>query len=199
MHHNPSYLGGLAEIEPHYFKPEVPEYLQHIVSNTPLDRGDGIPTVAIPAPMPSPIMVSPIVQQPMPMSNAAVHSKAVRASRNFGAPCLPCQAKSSGRTKIGQNLAGYGADATPWWKRLGQGGLLEFLSDNPETKAKIESKLLGTTSIVACEKLGLFCPVETEQSDGSTDAGPPVGLYVTVGLMGVAIVGLGIYAVTRGK
>ena len=44
-HQNPSYLGGLAEIEPHYFKPTTPEYLQTMVSNTPFDRGDGVPVV----------------------------------------------------------------------------------------------------------------------------------------------------------
>jgi hypothetical protein len=212
MHHNPSYLGGLAEIEPHYFKPEVPEYLQHIVSDTPLDRGDGIRAVPIPPPAPFPIMVSPVAQPPSTMSNAR---QVARVPRNFGAPCLPCQAKTSRRNKLtdqvkyGNANANANANANEgmswdWLNRIGKGGLKEGVKEylstlNEDEKKALATGVMGQASLLSCEKFGLFCPTDFTEGDNGPEAVVPTGLYVAMGVMGVAILGLGFYAVTRGK
>ena len=201
MHHNPSYLSGLAEIEPHYFRPVVPEYLQHIVSNTPLDRGDGVPIYAAPAPMQEPLRVTTV--------SPNVVNRKQYTPRNFGAACLPCKAMTSGRSpSYGEANASANENANKgmswdWLNRLGKGGLKEGVKEylstlNEDEKKALATGVMGQASLLSCEKFGLFCPSEfTEGSGGAPEAVVPTGLYVAVGVMGVAILGLGYMAFSK--
>ena len=183
MHHNPSYLGGLAEINPHYFKPVVPEYLQHIVSDTPLDRGDGVPLVMLPKQAPS-----PIVQLP-PLQGAQM-----KPQRNFGAACAPCQVVARNPIALGSP---YGFDFQTFMNQLGTGNNIRDALDamTPEQKDAVKGGVLSAASMFACEKFGLGCPPAPPPAGESFPISVPM-LIGAVAITGILVGGI-VYVATR--
>lgn len=182
MHSSPSYLGysGIGEYEPHYFAPTVPVPLQPWVTNTPLMRGDGVPLVHAPEAERSPIFHFP------------QGDKKMSKSRNFGAPCLPCQAIARNPYSLG--YSGPLFDSLRAGVKKATSEILGQLSE--EEKAAIKAGALGKASLYACEKFGFACPDVTEE-DGELVASAPIGLYVAVGVLGLGLLGTVLYIATK--
>lgn len=182
MHHNPSYLGGLAEIEPHYFEPVTPEYLQHIVSDVPLDRGDGVRPIMLPKQAPS-----PIVQLP-PQQGAQMKT------RNFGAPCAPCQSMVRNPIAMGSP---YGFDFQTFMNQIGSGqNIKDALSAmTPEQKEAVKGGVFSAASMYACENFGIGCPPAPPPAGQSFPISMPLLIGAVVGT-GLLVGGI-VYVATR--
>lgn len=173
MYGTPSYLSGIGESEPHYFDPTTPLELQPFVSNTPLDRGDGVRPVMLPA------------QEPSPIYHIEGKGNSMTAKRNFGAaPCVPCMTNPIA-------LSGYGADeqakqgllakGSGWWQSL-----------TPEQQAEYREQALS----VSCRVLGVGCPPEeavnyvntTSQGSSVPTWAWVVGGVTVLGLIGTVVV-----------
>jgi len=186
MHSSPSYLGysGIGEYEPHYFAPTVPVPLQPWVTNTPLMRGDGVPLVHVPEAEQSPIFHFP------------QGDKKMSKSRNFGAPCLPCQAIARNPYSLGYSGALFDnlkASLKEGVQKL-TADMVKGLSDSD--KEALKSNIMGKASLYACENFGFACPDVTEE-DGELVASAPIGLYVAVGVLGLGLLGTVLYIATK--
>ena len=190
-------LSGLAEVEPHYVGPTMPASMQPYVTNTPMNRGDGIrPTMIKPHGHPA----SAIEHISRPQVNGAKMIKQSLPQRNFGAPmagCSPCQQRNP-------YLHGYGSaneneNSEPSGKgwaflqKVVQGAtdkLTDALKDmTPEQKDAIKAGAVDKASMYACEKWGRFCP-EVIEDAGQYEAKAPIGLYVGIGVGVLALGGV---------
>ena len=181
MQHNPSYMGGIAEIEPHYFRPVTPQYLQHYVSNTPVDRGDGVRPVMLHGKQPSPIWhITKQAQTPV-RAKRAKQGDGMKSFGNIGtAGCLPCQAKVRNPIAMGSP---YGLFEN--WKP-GQGAKWMLNQLTPEQKEQLKGGIMSTASMALCERMPMFCPAEEEVQQSSTfPISTPVMIAGGVVLLGI--------------
>lgn len=182
---SPSYLNpditmvqpGVAELEPHYFRPITPVAIQPYVSNTPFMRGDGV--------------------RPVMMKSKKMKRKlgSMLSGAHYSGACTSCQSVVP--------TLGYGAGGE-WLKGLG-GRVAQALNQvlTPEQQQNLKAGFIAEKTAKLCDgdKLpewlrGTVCPDLTGEDTATPQLTVNPMLYVLGGSV-VVLMGAVVYLAVR--